>query len=77
MSSTHIETRRKIKNISKITDFNDLIDQAMILPKEKELMQLHYLEGKDFNFIADLFGYSESSIKKWHRKILKKIAKLI
>lgn len=77
MASEHIKTRRKIENIDTITDFNDLINQLIISPEQKEMMRLHYVEDKNFNYIADVLGYSESSMKKWHTKILKKISKLI
>lgn len=77
MASEHIKTRRKIENIDTITDFNNLINQLMISPEQKEMMRLHYVEDKNFNYIADILGYSESAMKKWHTKILKKISKLI
>ena len=44
---------------------------------EKELLKLHYLRGKDLGYIADMLGYSESTIKRKHQKALTKIHKLI
>ena len=49
----------------------------MISDEEKELMRLHYIQKKDFRFTGDTLGYSEASIKAKHRKILKKLNKLL
>lgn len=52
-------------------------NKRMISDEEKELMRLHYIQKKDFRFIGDTLGYSEASIKAKHRKILKKLNKLL
>lgn len=76
MSSTHIETRRKLKEIYDVCTFRQLLDTVTISQEDKELMNLHYIEDKDFRFIADQLGYSEATIKRKHRKILKKLNRL-
>lgn len=76
MSSSHIETRRKLKDIYDITTFHQLLEKVTISQEDKELMNLHYIENKDFRYIADCLGYSEATIKRKHRKILNKISKL-
>ena len=53
------------------------MNKSMISDEEKELMRLHYIQKKDFRFIGDTLGYSEASIKAKHRKILKKLNKLL
>lgn len=73
----HIETRNKVKGIVKIQTFSELLDRCILSDEERELMNLHYLKGKNFSYIGDLLGYSESTIKKKHRKILKKLDKII
>lgn len=60
-----------------ITQFEALLNKSMISDEEKELMRLHYIQKKDFRFIGDTLGYSEASIKAKHRKILKKLNKLL
>ena len=75
--SEHIETRRKVKEIADISSFNELIDAATLSESDKELLTLHYIEGKDFRYIGDMLGFSESTIKKKHRKIIKKLGKLL
>lgn len=77
MSSEHIKTRNKIKEIASVTTFNDLIDMCTITEEDKELLRLHYLQGKDFRYIGDKLGFAESTIKKRHRKALQKLNKLL
>ena len=75
--SDHIETRKKIKGIASASSFASLIESAMLSPTDKQILKLHYLEEKDFRFIGDALGYSESTIKKRHRKILSKLGRLL
>lgn len=75
--SEHIETRKKIKGIASVSSFNSLIDNTVLTDTEKQILVLHYLNGKDFRFIGDTLGYSESTIKKKHRKILAKLSKVL
>lgn len=73
----HIQTRRKVFNISGVKTFNELLDSCTLSDDEKALMRMHYIEKKDFRFIGDMLGYSEVTMKRWHQKILKKLNKLI
>lgn len=75
--SKHIETRNKIKSIADISSFSDLLNKSTISDEDKLLLKLHYIQGKDFRYIGDMLGYSESTIKKRHRRILKKLGNLI
>ena len=77
MSSKHIETRNKVKDIAKIQTFNDLLDACVLTDEDKELLRLHYLQEKDFRYIGDMLGYSESTIKKRHKKALQKLNKIL
>lgn len=75
--SEHIDVRRKIKDIPSAVTFNDLLDASTLSERDKEILRLHYLQEKDFRFIGDKLGYSESTIKYRHRKALKKLGALI
>lgn len=75
--SKHIETRHKIKDIADISSFNDLLNKSTLSDEDKLFLQLHYIQGKDFRFIGDMFGYSESTMKKRHQKILAKLSRLL
>lgn len=77
MSSQHINTRRKIKEISEIKTFEDLIGRCILSEDEKQILNLHYLQEKDFRYIGDVLGFAESTIKKKHGKILKKLNKIL
>lgn len=74
--STHLDTRRKLKDIPDISRFDDLLERSTLTDEDKELLRLHYLKGKDFCYIGDLLGYAETTIKKRHIKALAKLSKL-
>ena len=74
--SKHIETRKRIQSIADISSFNDLLNKSTLSDEEKLLIELHYIQAKDFRYIGDMLGYAESTIKKKHRKILAKLNKL-
>ena len=76
MSSLHVETKRKIKEINKF-EFKILIDKLMLSDIEEQMMVMIYLKHKTMNQIAYDLGYSEIRIKKMHQRILKKIAKFL
>lgn len=73
----HIETRTKLKEIVEIQTFSDLLDRCILSEEDRRIMELHYLQDKDLRYIADLLGYSEGTIKKRHRKILKKLKQIL
>ena len=77
MSSEHIQTRNKVKAIAEIATFNDLLDACVLTDEDKEMLRMHYLQGKDFRYIGDMLGFAESTIKKRHRKALKKLSKVL
>lgn len=73
----HIETRNKLKEIVEIQTFSDLLDRCILSEEDRRIMELHYLQDKDLRYIADLLGYSEGTIKKRHRKVLKKLKQIL
>lgn len=77
MSSKNIETKHKIKSINKKADFYNLLEESMLSEKEKQMMELFYVENKDLDFIADELGYSSQGISKMHSRILKKLESLL
>lgn len=76
-TTDHIETKRKLKAIPRRSVFNEILDESTLNDEEKEIITLHYLKDKDFRYIGDFLGYSESTIKKKHKKALNKIQKII
>ena len=77
MSSDHIKARHKVKEIAEIKTFNQLLDACTLTDTDKELLRLHYLQEKDFRYIGDMLGFSESTIKRKHRKALQKLNKIL
>jgi len=75
--SKHIETRKKVKEIADISSFTSLINSTTLSDIDKSILTLHYLEHKDFRYIGDMLGYSESTIKRRHKIALIKISKLL
>jgi len=75
--SEHIDTRKKLKGIASISSFTSLINSATLSHTDKQIMVLHYIDEKSFAYIGDMLGYSESTIKKRHRKILAKLSKVL
>lgn len=77
MASEHIKTRQKIQDIAEIASFNELLDACTLTDEDKELMRMHYLQGKDFRYIGDMLGFAESTVKKRHRKALQKLSRIL
>lgn len=73
----HIKTRHKIKNIADLKTFDELLSISTLSEKDRQILRMHYLEEKDFRYISDYLGFSESAIKKRHRKALAKLGKLL
>ena len=75
--SEHIDTRKKLKGIASVSSFQSLIDSVTLSTTDKQILTLHYIEEKDFRYIGDTLGFSESTIKRRHKKALIKISKLL
>ena len=77
MTSEHIKTRQKIKDIASVDVFYDILDKCVLSDDDKEMLKMHYVSEKDLSFIADTLGYSESTIKYRHKKALKKLGNIL
>ena len=75
--SYDVSVQRTLKDIPKVSTFEEILNKSTLNELDKEIFRLHYLEEKDFAFIADKLGYSESGIRKRHSKALKKLSKII
>ena len=76
MDKNNAKTRKKLKQISSVRDFESLIKQTMLSEEEKQILWLHYKEQKTLSYIADELGMSEATVKKKHSKMLMKIGKM-
>ena len=75
--SKHIETRKKVSEIADISSFYSLINRSTLSHTDKQILVLHYIDDKDFRYIGDMLGFSESTIKRRHKKALSKLAKIL
>lgn len=73
----NIKTRKALVDIADIKSFNELLSACTLSSEEKHIMQQHYIEKKNFAYIADMLGYAESTIIKKHGKILSKLSKIL
>lgn len=70
-------TRKRLKDIGSIEEFNDLLERTMLSTEEKQILILYYKEQKTLTYIADFLGMSEITVKRKHKKLLMKIGKLL
>lgn len=75
--SNHVETRKKLKSIPRVSTLVELLDACTLSDEDKTIIKMHYVQNKNLGYIADILGYSESTIKKKHKKILCKISKIL
>lgn len=75
--TSHIETKRKIKDIADINTFNEIVSNVKMSDTDKDILKLIYVDEQNINFIADMLGYSARTIKHRHALALQKINKII
>lgn len=76
MDKQTANTRSKLKQISSIEEFENILNGAMLSDEEKQLLELHYKEQKPLIYIADELGMSEATVKRKHRKLLMKLGRV-
>lgn len=69
-------TRNKIKNISDLKTFEDMLNRSTLSEEQKQIMHMIYIEERKINYIADILGMSEKTVSNKHRKALMKIGQL-
>lgn len=77
MDKKNALTKKKLKQINSVKDFENMLENLMASEEDKAIIIMHYKEGKPLGYIADVLGMSESSIKNKHRKLLIKIGDII
>lgn len=76
MPTEYIKIKRKVKEIPDIRSFNGLLEASTLSDLDKEILRMHYLQEREFSYIADVLGYNQKTIEARHRKALLKISKL-
>ena len=78
MDSTRKMTRRELKDKRRISgSYEELLSRVRLLPKERKILDLIYLEGLSEIDVGELTGYSESRVKQIHRDLLDLIGKVL
>lgn len=75
--SEHILIRQKLRGICNLSDFYNLINRCVLSDEEKRIIEMHYIKDYELSYIGDILGYSESTMKRKHCRILKKIGKVL
>lgn len=73
----HIVTHKKLKDIPTLTSFNELLELSTLSPIDKQILRMHYLDDKNFAYIADSLGYAEITVITRHKKALQKLKKIL
>ena len=71
------KTRKRLKGIWSVEEFNDLLERTMLSTEEKQILILYYKAQKTLTYIADFLGMSEMTVKRKHKKLLMKIGKML
>ena len=76
MDKENAKTRRRLKQIETIEQFENILNKIMLFNEERMILTLHYKEQKSLTYIADELGMSEATVKRKHKKLLMKIGRL-
>lgn len=77
MNKENAETRKKLKELNSVKDFESLLNQTMLSGEDRQILILIYKEQKNLSYVADILGLSLSTVKKKHHKLLMKIGRII
>ena len=70
----HILTKKLLKEKAKTKrQLRTLLDEALLTAREREIVEMIYLQHKPLDVIADALGYAESTVRLKHRQALQKI----
>lgn len=73
MDKENAETRKKLKGISSVEEFRNILERTMLSEEEKQILLMHYKDKKSLTYIADELGMSEVTVKRKRRKMLMKL----
>ena len=77
MNIKDLSTRQKMKGVGSFSTLQELLENSTLSELDKRIVIMHYVEEKNFGCIGDELGYSESGIKKRHKRILNKLGQLL
>lgn len=77
MDSERKETKHKLKQISSVKDFTDLLDATLLTEDERAIVWKIYKDGKTLDLVEDELGVTRITAARKHRAALHKIGKMI
>lgn len=72
--STHTDTRKRLKKIELVSDFEAVLSLCTLSDEDKDILRMHYIQQKDFRYIGDMLGFAERTIKDRHKEAIRKIS---
>lgn len=76
MNKEQREVRKRLKGISTVKQFEEMLDSILISDEERRILNLIYREQKPFPVVADEIGISERTLARRHAKLLMKIGSM-
>jgi DNA-directed RNA polymerase specialized sigma subunit len=77
MDKQNARTKKKLKQISSVKEFEELLERTMLSDDEKEIFWKIYKEQKPLSVIADEMGMALITVQKKHHNMLMKIGRMI
>ena len=68
----HVSTKHIIQNLTR-SELLAAVEDAMLSPKERDIIIMIYLRHWKINYIAYKIGYAESTVRLKHRQAVAKI----
>lgn len=76
MNKEQREIRKKLKGITTVKQFEEMLNSILISDEERTILNLIYKEQKPFSVVADEIGISERTLTRKHAKLLMKIGSM-
>lgn len=64
--------RARLKSIKTVSEYREVTADLKLTDTERKIMDMIYLNGYDYNYIADVLGFSYSYVAKVALKIIDK-----
>lgn len=77
MASEHVQRRHTAESVPLREDLIRAIECANIDDIDREILKMHYVQGKPWGYIADVEGYSVRQIVRRHKTALVKIVAVL
>lgn len=68
----HVKTCRRLCELD-VVSLASTLDSIPLSDIDRELMMLRYFKRHNFNYIADTLGFSESTVRKRHKNIIRRL----